>query len=1233
PLNVGFTLDTGGNAIDVHWFTRKAALHHVCNAYGTVIDVFIPFKRSKAVLDESCNKEHDFSLSLMGKVKDVYAIPNLPIILPKEGFQNMDVKINDTRKIIVQGKVFWIRAKELDAWVPNFQEDNQDDLSFHEESQEADIDNKADNKEINEASSEELEYPPGFTPITNDHEKNEEEFSQDDGERVQSFSNKLKDRKLNRLGNKAKMSWIKELCQKHRINFVTIQETKAEYIDLRSIKDFWGNLIFDHVIWSLVGCSGDNGLIRLKKKLQALENAIKDWSKDAKKKSIDKKLTIQHNLTELVKFIVHGRRNEEILNKRMMLINELQEINSKNTIEIFQKAKIRWSIEGDENSKYFHVEELERGLSYDEVNGAVWDCGTNKSPGPNSFSFEFYRKYWTLIDQDVFLAVNDFFVNGYFPRGCNSSFIAIIPKIQDVKIVNDFRPISLIGSVYKIIAKIFANRLSLILPYLISDVCLSKFQEASNSVTKGKHSVSFGPTKNTVFGSTNQKGRGSGTRIVPVQSTTVTPNRPFKKLTQQELEEKRAKNLCFYCDQKFNPGHKCNVQMYSLEIVAYEEEVNNVDCEIFEQENMCEEEIMPQVSLNAMTGVPSYQTMRVKGHVKKQVLHILVDCDVMILPLGGCEMVLGIQWLATLGVIQFDFKNLVMDFMINGKRCVLRGTPQSTLQWMQGKHVSSSLNQMGVEISNMTLCVCPATLMHMNGSSTKPNSNIQTFLQDFSTVFDTPNDLPLIRSHDHIIPLLLNTPPISVRPYKHPPNQKDAIELMVKELLESGVIRNSQSSFSSPIVMVKKKDGTWRMCVDYIMLNKYTVKDKFPIPIIEELLDELYGAKVFSKLDLRSRYHQIRMNPGDIHKTAFRTHEGHYEFLVMPFGLTNAPSTFQSLMNTVFKPYLRKFVLVFFDDILVYSKNKEYLGHIITEEGVSTDPTKIQAMGSWPIPQTVRQLRGFLGLTGYYRKFIKNYAWISKPLTNLLKKDAFVWSPKAQESFLTLKQAMIQTPVLALPDFEKTFVVETNASGIGIGAVLQQEGHPIAYLSKTLAPKHQALSTYEKEFLAVLMALDKWMGYLLDIHFKIKTDHFSLKYLLNQRLTTPFQNKWLPKLLGFDYEISYNKGTENIVADALSRVNTGSELNAMILSTITSDLLQDIKSSYDQYLVLQKIIDELVQGTSADNKYKWEGGFVKVNNSAAVYVLVKWINHSEEDATWELAEDLSKRFPEFSLDP
>jgi hypothetical protein len=275
----------------------------------------------------------------------------------------------------------------------------------------------------------------------------------------------------------------------------------------------------------------------------------------------------------------------------------------------------------------------------------------------------------------------------------------------------------------------------------------------------------------------------------------------------------------------------------------------------------------------------------------------------------------------------------------------------------------------------------------------------------------------------------------------------------------------------------------------------------FPIPVVDELLDELHGAKFFTKLDLHSGYHQVRMRADDIAKMAFRTHDGLYEFLVMPFGLCNAPATFQALMNDVLRPFLRCFVLVFFDDILIYSSSWAdhlrhlravfmilqqhrlfvkrskcafgehsiaYLVHVISKAGIAMDPAKLHAVLAWPQPRSAHAVRGFLGLAGYYHKFVQDYGSIAAPLTALLKKDGFSWNDKAAAAFQALKATVTSAPVLALPDFTRPFMVVCDASMYGFGAVLIQDKHPIAYFSRPVAPRHHSLMAYERELIGLV---------------------------------------------------------------------------------------------------------------------------------------------------------------------
>ncbi|XP_060170844.1 uncharacterized protein LOC132601798 [Lycium barbarum] len=460
-----------------------------------------------------------------------------------------------------------------------------------------------------------------------------------------------------------------------------------------------------------------------------------------------------------------------------------------------------------------------------------------------------------------------------------------------------------------------------------------------------------------------ESSKGFSNNRVSNYSTFNGRNAPPKRLSSSEMDEKRAKGLCFWCDEKFTPNHVCKKRKQLL-ILEVEEDIEEPPEPIYDldelalmEESAQESELCPQMSAHALEGTVDFTTMRVKGSVKSKMVHVLVDsgathnfmditiarrlgmkietipafsvaiangnkvyskfmsrkvewkmqgvdfmADMLVIPLGGADVVLGIQWLITLGDIKWNFRDLKMEFMIHGRKVSLRGSKPNPPKLVDNIQMHKLLSK-PAQLNMMTIAFVQSQeqcLTTLNSQQVEIAPDLQKLLDQFSSLFEVPKELPPRRAHDHKIILKDGVPPVNVRPYRYAASQKDEIEKMIAEMLESGVIRPSVSTYSSPIVMVKKKDGSWRLCIDYRQLNNNTVKDKFPIPVIEELLDELGGSKFFSKLDLRAGYHQIRMAESNIEKTAFRSHNGHYEFVVMPFGLTNAPSTFQSLMNTIF---------------------------------------------------------------------------------------------------------------------------------------------------------------------------------------------------------------------------------------------------------------------------------------------------------------------------------------------
>ncbi|KAJ9562943.1 hypothetical protein OSB04_008103 [Centaurea solstitialis] len=536
---------------------------------------------------------------------------------------------------------------------------------------------------------------------------------------------------------------------------------------------------------------------------------------------------------------------------------------------------------------------------------------------------------------------------------------------------------------------------------------------------------------------------------------------------------------------------------------------------------------------------------------------------------GSFDVVLGIDWLrahdANIGC---------------GKKMVTIPTPRGELITVYGDKKKGTNTTISMIKARKCLAKgCASYLAYVIDTKLEKKGVADVdVVQEFPDVF--PEDLPglpperQVEFHTDLTP---GAAPIARAPYCLAPTEMKEMMTQLQELSEKGFIRPSS----------------------------------YPLPRIDDLFDQLQGAGCFSKIDLRSGYHQVRVKEDDIPKTAFRTRYGHYEFLVMPFGLTNAPAVFMDLMNRVCRPFLDKSVIVFIDDILVYSKDEaeherhlrevlnvlrveklyakfskcefwlhevQFLGHVVSRDGIKVDPAKIEAMMSWKSPTNPSEIRSFLGLAGYYRRFIQDFSKIASALTVLTKKNAkFLWTEKQEEAFQTLKKKLCQAPILSLPDGSEDFVVYSDASKMGLGCVLMQRGKVISYASRQLKDHERNYPVHDLELAAVVFALKLWRHYLYGTKCTLFTDHKSLQHIFDQKELNMRQRRWLELLKDYDCDLLYHPGKANVVADALSRKNHGDGIGVTLNRiSVVSSLLERIKTSQTEGLREENLKDEVM---------------------------------------------------------
>lgn len=512
-------------------------------------------------------------------------------------------------------------------------------------------------------------------------------------------------------------------------------------------------------------------------------------------------------------------------------------------------------------------------------------------------------------------------------------------------------------------------------------------------------------------------------------------------------------------------------------------------------------------------------------------------------------------------------------------------------------------------------------LEHLNFDEKESIVNI---CEEFSDIFLLKNDtLTATDAVTHKIPLKNDTAPINIRPYRLPQVHKQVVEEHTKKMLKDGIIQPSQSAWNSPLLVVRKKPDAngnprWRLVVDFRKLNDVTVGDAFPIPNITEILDQLGNSKFFSTLDLSNGFYQIPIDEKSREITAFSANNQHWEFLRLPMGLKGSPASFQRLMFSVLSGLVGLKCFIYLDDIVVYGSNLEdhnrklshvfsrlrkfnlklepqkcnflrkevvYLGHTISEDGIKPDPSKIVAVRDYPIPRNVTDIKAFLGLASYYRKFIEGFSKTAAPLTHLLKKNTeFFWTDSCAQSFAELKAKLISAPILQYPRFNEPFILTTDASGKALGAILSQgkigKDLPVAYASRILNSAETRYSTTERELLAVVWGVNHFKPYIFGRHFTVITDHKPLVHLKNLRDPGSRLMNMRMKLECYDFEVVYKEGKKNTNADALSRINQDTQMNVNAISA-NDDVIRTYKE-FNKYAKNNVIINNNVREIEED---------------------------------------------------